>query len=161
MAQRGPKPLPTQVKLVTDTARAHRLNPQEPRPVPEVPEPPDHLNEDARAEWARIADELSVLGILTRLDRGSLAAYCQAYGRWRQAEAALSRMAERDATTDGLMIRTKGGNLIQNPLVGTANKAMADMMRYAAEFGLTPSARARVDGLSPDEGWSELDEFIA
>ena len=126
-----------------------------------LPEPPDHLNEDARAEWARIADELSVLGILTRLDRGSLAAYCQAYGRWRQAEAALSRMAERDATTDGLMIRTKGGNLIQNPLVGTANKAMADMMRYAAEFGLTPSARSRVDGVAHDTGWSPADEFLA
>ncbi|WP_210410482.1 phage terminase small subunit P27 family [Oceanicola sp. D3] len=129
--------------------------------MPEVPEPPDHLNEDARAEWARIADELSALGILTRLDRGSLAAYCQAYGRWRQAEQALARMAERDATTDGLMIRTKSGNLIQNPLVGSANKAMADMMRYAAEFGLTPSARSRVEGLSPDAGWSPADEFLA
>ncbi|QDC10085.1 phage terminase small subunit P27 family [Oceanicola sp. D3] len=161
MAPRGPKPIPTQVKLVTGTARAHRLNPQEPMPMPEVPEPPDHLNEDARAEWARIADELSALGILTRLDRGSLAAYCQAYGRWRQAEQALARMAERDATTDGLMIRTKSGNLIQNPLVGSANKAMADMMRYAAEFGLTPSARSRVEGLSPDAGWSPADEFLA
>jgi P27 family predicted phage terminase small subunit len=46
--------------------------------------------------------------------------------------------------TEGLIIRTKAGNAIQNPLVGAANKAMADMVRYAAEFGLTPSARTRV-----------------
>lgn len=137
------------------------MNDREPMPEQEVPEAPDHLNADARAEWVRIADELSALGILTRLDRVALAAYCQAYGRWRQAEAALSRMAERDATTDGLMIRTRSGNLIKNPLVGTANKAMADMMRYAAEFGLTPSARSRLDGLAPDAGWSPADEFLA
>jgi P27 family predicted phage terminase small subunit len=40
--------------------------------------------------------------------------------------------------------RTTKGNLIQNPLVGIANKAMADMVRYAAEFGMTPSARTRL-----------------
>jgi len=28
--------------------------------------------------------------------------------------------------------------------MGAANKAMADMMRYAAEFGMTPSARSRI-----------------
>jgi phage terminase small subunit len=42
------------------------------------------------------------------------------------------------------MIRTLAGNVIQNPLVGTANRAMADMVKYAVEFGLTPSARARI-----------------
>ncbi|WP_233501524.1 DUF7220 family protein [Thalassococcus profundi] len=34
-----------------------------------------------------------------------------------------------------------------NVVVGwlvAANKAMADMVRYAAEFGLTPSARVRI-----------------
>ncbi|SMX50705.1 Phage terminase, small subunit [Maliponia aquimaris] len=42
------------------------------------------------------------------------------------------------------MIRTQGGNATQNPLVGTADKAMADMVRYGAEFGRTPSARTRI-----------------
>ena len=53
-------------------------------------------------------------------------------------------MAERDELTSGLMIKTTNGNAIQNPLIGTANKAARDMVRYASEFGLTPSARARV-----------------
>ena len=62
-------------------------------------------------------------------------------------------MAERDLATHGLMIRTSNGNAVQNPLVGAANKAMADMMRYAAEFGMTPSARTRiaVEGRSADD----------
>lgn len=144
MAQRGPRTLPTNLKIVTGTARPHRLNPDEPQPEPVAPDAPDHLTPDARAEWDRIVSELAALGLMTRLDRGALAAYCQAWGRWRAAEEALARMAARDATTAGLMIRTKSGNLIQNPLVGTANKAMADMIRYAAEFGMTPSARTRI-----------------
>jgi len=82
---------------------------------------------------------------MTDLDRAALAAYCQAYGRWVQAERALSKMAEQDALTGALMIKTKNGNAIQNPIVGTANHAMSEMMRYATEFGMTPSARTRID----------------
>ena len=42
------------------------------------------------------------------------------------------------------MIETSNGNAIQNPLVGTANKAASDVVRYAAEFGMTPSTRVRL-----------------
>jgi P27 family predicted phage terminase small subunit len=146
MARRGPKTKPTQLKVLSGTARKHRLNAHEPRPEAARPAVPDHLTTAAQLEWARVVEEIVTLGILTNLDRGALAAYCQAYGRWVTAETALARMAEKDAITEGLIIRTKSGNAIQNPLVGAANKAMADMMRYAAEFGLTPSARTRVSG---------------
>lgn len=158
MAQRGPKTKPTKLKLLTDTARVHRLNLAEPQPVAGQPDVPEHLSDAAREEWMRIVVELVALGLLTHLDRGALAAYCQAYGRWRAAELALARMAARDAVTEGLMIKTQSGNLIQNPLVGTANKAMADMVRYAAEFGLTPAARARVAGLG--DGGDEPNEWF-
>ncbi|MEB8385612.1 phage terminase small subunit P27 family [Rhodobacteraceae bacterium KMM 6894] len=163
MAPRGPKTKPTKLKLLTGTARSHRLNPQEPQPEVARPEAPDHLTDAARNEWDRVVVDLVALGILTDLDRGALAVYCQAYGRWRAAETALARMAARDTMTDGLIIKTKSGNLIQNPLVGAANKAMADMVRYAAEFGLTPSARTRVTGMS-DAGpnpFAALDEWLA
>ena len=151
MAPRGPKTKPTRLKVVTGTARKHRLNENEPRPDPARPDPPAHLTRAARTEWDRVIEETVGLGIMTNLDRGALAAYAQAYGRWVAAETALARMAERDSVTEGLIIRTKSGNAIQNPLVGAANKAMADMVRYAAEFGLTPSSRTRVMSLSPQE----------
>ena len=138
MAQRGPKTKPTQLK---------RLNPHEPQPDVICPQAPEHLTAAARVEWDRIVVELMALQLVSNLDRGALGAYCQAYGRWSAAETALARMAERDTVTEGLIVKTKSGNLIQNPLVGAANKAMADMVRYAAEFGLTPSARSRVAGL--------------
>jgi P27 family predicted phage terminase small subunit len=86
--------------------------------------------------------------VLSGIDRAALAAYCQAYGRWVVAERAIAKMAERDQLTEGLMIKTTNGNAVQNPLIGTANKAMADLVRYAAEFGMTPSARSRISGQS-------------
>ena len=60
------------------------------------------------------------------------------------AERAIAAMAANDQLTRGLMIKTTIGNAVQNPLVGTANKAASDMVRYAAEFGLSPVARARL-----------------
>ena len=77
-----------------------------------------------------------------------------------QAERALMRLAEADKATGGLLIKTSNGNAIQNPLVGIANKAAADMVRYAAEFGMTPSARSRIkaEGQTPGD---EADQFFA
>lgn len=163
MPPRGPKTKPTRLKLLTGTARAHRINPHEPQPDVAQPDAPDHLSDAAREEWDRVVVDLVALGILTDLDRGALAAYCQAYGRWRAAETALARMAAHDAVSDGLIVKTRSGNLIQNPLVGAANKAMADMVRYAAEFGLTPSARTRVAAVSDlsSNPFAELDEWSA
>lgn len=151
MAPRGPKVKPTRLKVLAGTVRRHRLNENEPQPEVARPEPPEHLCAVAGVEWERVIGQMVALGIMSELDQAVLGAYCQAYGRWVAAETALTRMAEKDPVTHGLVIRTKSGNAIQNPLVGTANKAMADMVRYAAEFGLTPSARTRVSASRDDE----------
>lgn len=144
---RGRKPRPTYLKLVTGNPGKRRLNRAEPQPATAAPpQPPTELYADAKAEWRRVARRLHELGLLTGVDRAALAAYCQAWGRWRQAERALAEMARHDPVTGALMIKTKDGNAIQNPLVGVANKAMADMVRYAGEFGMTPSARSRIRG---------------
>ena len=150
----GRRPKPRNLKVILGTDRPSRANPNEPKVEISLPDPPAHLSPEALKEWERVAPELVACGIVTRLDRGILAAYCQAYGRWRQAEEALHRFAKKDGATRGLIIKTTNGNAIQNPIVGSANKAMSDMMRYAAELGLTPSSRARVDGLdvSSDPG---------
>ena len=143
---RGRKPKPTHLKLVRGNPGKRRLNGAEPVPERMLPSPPNELCADARLEWERVAGELHRIGVLSGIDRAALAAYCQAYGRWVVAERAIARMAERDQLTEGLMIKTANGNAVQNPLVGTANKAMADLVRYAAEFGMTPSARSRING---------------
>ena len=53
-------------------------------------------------------------------------------------------MAERDAVTRGLMVKSGSGNAMQNPIVLTIRQAGNDMVRYAGEFGLSPAARSRI-----------------
>ena len=106
-------------------------------------EPPIELTSDARTEWRRVSVILCADAIINELDRGLLVAYSQAYGRWVQAERVLAKMAELDPIGGALTITTKNGNAIQNPIIGIANKALADLARYAVELGMTPSARAR------------------
>ena len=146
----GRKPKPTHLKLVTGNPGRRPLPSVEVQIVPALPSPPPHLSDDAKVEWGRVSEELYKIGLLTSIDRTALAAYCQSYGRWAQAERAIAEMGKRDLLTGGLMIKTSNGNAIQNPLVGTANKAMSDMVRYAAEFGMTPSARSRISATPPD-----------
>lgn len=66
----------------------------------------------------------------------ALAAYCQTYGRWVEAEEKLK--------VEDLVVETKQGNIIQNPLLGVANRALELMHKYLTEFGMTPSSRSRV-----------------
>ena len=148
MATRGPKPTPTHLKLVRGNPGKRSL-PKKGAEIPvviEVVQPPAFLSDDAKLEWGRMIDTLVTLKLVSALDRAALGAYCQAYGRWAQAERALAAMRERDPHSAGLLVKTTGDNIVQNPLVGVANKAMADMVRYAAEFGMTPSARVRLTG---------------
>ena len=155
---RGRKPKPTYLKLLNGNPGKRPLNEREPQPAREIPHAPAELSAEARVEWDRIAAELSRLGTLTVVDRAALAAYCQAYGRWIAAERGIAQMAERDQLTAGLMIKTTNGNAVQNPLVGMANRAMADMVRYASEFGMTPSSRSRIAG-NTDPNQGDFDEF--
>lgn len=152
---RGRKPLPSHLRVVTGNRGKRSINEAEPIPVRSIPLPPEELNVDAKAEWERVSEELYRLGVLTGIDRAALAAYCQAYGRWAQAERALSKFGER-----GLLMRTTNDNWIQNPLIGIANKAMADMVRYAAEFGMTPSARSRIKADAPRDEEDRAERYF-
>lgn len=156
----GPPRKPTVLKIITGNPGKRSLPKYEAQIAPAEPTPPAFLSDDAKVEWGRVCSMLYKVGLMTEADRAALGAYCQAYGRWAQAERALTRMAERDAVTSALMVKTSNGNAIQNPLAGIANKAMADMMRYATEFGMTPAARARVDATPPNASEKKSDKFF-
>jgi len=144
--QRGPKPTPTALKLVTgNPGKRPPLVPNEASVPASRPSPPEDLPDDAKVEWGRVIERLYECGLMTDIDRAALAAYCNAYATWLSAVRTLRDMAQRDPQGRGLMIRTTNGNVIQNPLVGTIRCAQADVVRYAAEFGMTPSARSRID----------------
>jgi P27 family predicted phage terminase small subunit len=68
-------------------------------------------------------------------DRAVLAAYCQAWGRWVEAEEKMQGLPT--------MLRTPSG-VQQNPWLSVANKQLELMHRFMAEIGLAPAARSRI-----------------
>ncbi|WP_186002626.1 phage terminase small subunit P27 family [Mycobacterium sp. KBS0706] len=151
---RGRKRTPSYLKVIEGNPGKRRI----PKPLsvePILPEPPDHLDEIAKAEWRRVAKHLFRLRLLTPLDVGAAAVYCQGWNRLVQAERLLAEKAERDGVTHGLLIRGKHGTPVQNPLIGIARRSAATMMHVAAEFAMTPSARSRI-GAGPNPPSSEF-----
>ena len=141
----GPPPKPTVLKFKRGNPGHQKLNKNEPQPtIPaQLPEPPPFLSGYAKDEWWRLVGELCQLKLLTIADTMTFAAYCQSYARWRQAEEALMKMAERDPVTGALLIRSSVGDPRVNPLIRIADNAALGMVRYASEFGLSPAgARA-------------------
>jgi P27 family predicted phage terminase small subunit len=132
----GRKPTPTALKILAGNPGKRRLNKKEPQMPEGVPECPEHLDGEARKEWDRLAPMLSDSGVLTQADRGTLATYCQIWARWVDAET--------KAKEQGLLVQTPQGAAIQNPYVGIANTAAKLLRGYAAELGLTPSARTKI-----------------
>jgi len=137
---RGRKPKPTALRVLQGNAGKRPLPLDEPAPRATALDPPAYLTDEARAEWARVAPMLERLGIFTEADVSAMVGYCEAWSRWRKAETTLA--------TSGLLIKAPSGYPVVNPLVGVANKAMQQMRAFLVEFGMTPSARTRVQVLT-------------
>ena len=145
------KPKPTALRLIEGNRGRRPFNKREPKPRPVVPKCPRHLNDAAKVEWKRIAKTLHKLGLLTEIDGGQLALYCQAWGRWIEAEDALKK--------HGTIVKApKTGWPMSSPYLVVANKAMEQMQRALSEFGMSPASRARVQaaGVSCDEKGADL-----
>ena len=128
---RGRKPKPTGLRVIEG-------NPGKRSPSQDSPSPtcPSHLNPSAKAEWKRLAHEMHALGIISNLDRGALAAYCQAYGRWVEAER---KLKETPA-----LLKLANGTVQANPWLAIATKQLELMQRSMSELGLSPVSRTRV-----------------
>ena len=108
-------------------------SPQTPDALPRCPA---HLTPVAAKEWRRLAGPLHKMGVISTTDRAALAAYCQAWARWVEAEEKLQETP--------MLIRTPSGYAQQSPWLSIANKQMELMGRYMTELGLTPAARSRL-----------------
>ena len=144
---KGRKPTPTKLHLLHGQDRKVKDRKGEPQPETSIPDMPGFLSDDAAEEWHYIAPRLENLGLVSDIDKAALAAYCQAFGRWSKMEAILNKggvvykKKKLDEKT-GEMVDT--GELVVNPLLWVANRAMEQMRQFLTEFGMTPSSRSRI-----------------
>lgn len=144
MPSPGTKPIPTNLKLLTGNPGKRAISKKEPMPDAVIPDPPSHLDAYALEEWRRITPVLLGLGLISDLTMPSVAAYCDAFSDWRTATEELNRIKEKKGTLAALIQVTKNNNVIPNQLKLVAKAARADMVKYAAEFGGTEVAKARM-----------------
>lgn len=140
---KGRKPKPTKLKILEGNPGKRPLNKREPMPKRGRPKCPPFLHQYAKDEWAALIPELDRLGLLTLVDRGALAAYCQAWAEFRLATETMD--AEGRTTIAG------SGGLKPHPAVSMQRSAWRAIQQFAALFGLDPSSRCRLKTPEPIE----------
>ena len=153
MSKPGPAPKPTALEIAQGRPGHRPINKREAKPDPTMPHMPPNLCHAAKAEWKRIARRLYKAGLFTYVDRAMLSAYCQTYGRWVEAEFMIDE-------TGGLVFETPNGFMAKNPYVTIAKEARKDLIVMAREFGLTPSARSRIQVDTGGDGPPELGDLL-
>jgi P27 family predicted phage terminase small subunit len=163
----GPRPKPTALKLLHGTFR-NPSHTKEPTPEVEIPPCPQFLTNAAKTEWRRLTAELEPLGLVSQIDRGMLALVCESWARLQRLNNAcnkLGRLLDREnlkgATTEiqkelatimgpvmGELEKSASGEMKVRALARARNDAEAEYRRNAQEFGLSPSARSRINVLA-------------
>ncbi len=106
--------------------------PPDREPLTKAPAAPKRFGDHARAEWKRVMPQLIARRIITKADLAGVENYCLAIG-------AANRIADEMAS----------GKLPDLRLAGLQIRYMQTARQLAAEYGLTPTSRARVGGAGP------------
>lgn len=143
----SPKPLPSNLRLLQGRGNGRDSGGRVIKPTPGFvrlpPTRPDWLTGEARRMWDDVVAELSRLQLLKPLDEGALTAYCLTWQRLCEASAIVTRT--------GLVLETEKGP-VKNPAVLILESASKELRAWSAEFGLTPSAEARLGKTDAPDG---------
>lgn len=144
MGRRGPKAKPSALKKQEGTYRPDRAPAHEPHAPPGEPEMPEAVARDplARACWERTVPLLLRMRVLSVADWMALEGLALAYATARRADDAVLE--------HGMLWPTEHGHKL-NPAVSVRRLVWAELRKFAAEFGLTPAARTRIEAEDPGD----------
>ncbi|MEQ8400518.1 MAG: P27 family phage terminase small subunit [Silicimonas sp.] len=98
-----------------------------------APPVPKYLAPQAKAEWKRIMPQLIARRVITKADLAGVENYCICIGTVRQIE------------------EDRAGGQIDVKLFGVMNRAAQTARQLAAEYGLTPTSRARIGAVQSSD----------
>lgn len=155
MGKRGPRPLPTELKIVRGTAKSRRKT--EPAPPANGIVMPGHLGEVAAAKWREILPLLQAVKVMTRADVEALARYCDTYEWWLATRKVLREQG------DTYPILNDGGQVkyvAQRPEVSIAHKLAQQMRQLEQDFGLNPSARTSLNVQTEEKPADDINAIL-
>jgi len=140
VAKPGPRPAPNETKR-QNGVRSSRINDKAPGfALDNNAVPPKFLSAAAKEEWRRVWPELSNCKVLAKTDRQMLTGYCVAFADFLQADKELKKRKSWVVSTNGAPQ--------QAPEISIRRRALEQMLKFAAELGMTPSARGRVGAIT-------------
>lgn len=131
-------PIPTAIKELRGNPGKRALNDAEPEPdkLKKLPKADEELlGEFGAREWNRVGPILLKLGLLTEADLQVFEAYC--------LNVQLMVDARNEIKDKGMLVTGARGK-VRNPAIAAFSAASTAVRGFAAEFGLTPSARSRI-----------------
>jgi len=146
MGFRGPAPTPTPILKSRGSGLVNKRQSEPTLPL-SVPSCPSFLKGEARAEWNRQIKALLAMRVITQADRAALAVWCQAWDDFVRVTKAL----------EGKNPWGKG----QSRLVWVRKDAIATLLKFSAQFGFTPAARARLSAPEVQNAGDPMEKLLA
>ena len=138
MGKRGPRPQPTELKLLRGNPGHRAINKAEPKPAADGVVMPSHLGPVAVEKWQQVLPLLQAVKVMTKADVEALGRYCDTYEWWL---ATRTRLKSEGDTYPILNDKGEIKYIAQRPEVSIAHKLAAQMRQLEQDFGLNPSAR--------------------
>ncbi len=163
---RGRKKEPTRLHEVKGTTRRDRANDAEPVPPPRPPQIPAWLDGRSRAGrlWKEIGALLDEMGVMTSADEHAVAMLCDALSEYVECREYVKKHGLTYESV--VMVEVADGEererriVRPRPEVAMYQDAFKRVKSLLPEFGLTPSARARLKA-EPKKAPDELADFLS
>lgn len=153
MSRGGRPPKPVELKVIEGNPGKRRLV-APPKAPPSRPRCPSWLSDYAKTEWRRVVPVLDGLGLLTTIDRSTLAAYCESVATFKAATAIVA--------DKGVLVQGRKGEAVKNPALQVQRDAARNIAQFSSMFGLSPSDRVRLTGnVNAADTLPDLDAFLA
>ena len=140
---KGRNKIPTKIKEMQKTVEKSRTieNEMVVDQVSELPIVPEWLSEIGKSEFKKVTTQLFNLGMLYSVDLKLVEAYSNEISLYLECEMKLRTINRIDEfeSSEGIVLRRQA-----SPLLKIKNDALNNSLKLAAQFGLTPVARASI-----------------
>ena len=156
---KGRKKTPTVLKEMYGTARADRIleNEMQVDLVSDLPDAPELLSTIGVQEWYKVTSQLLNLKMLHHIDLRLIEAYCNEMSLYIESELELRQNGRIDnfKNSNGDLVRSQA-----KPLVKVKNDALANALKLAVQFGLTPVARTNISAPVTNNNNTQINNYF-
>lgn len=162
---------PDALKKIKGTLQPCRVNPDQPKTLPGMPEIPRGLSFFEKSKFKSLAEELYQMKVITTHDVHILEMVAKEFGMLKVYEKQLKKDGYFYAGTKEIEEITEEGKKTKktttitsrvrvHPAITARNQAWTNIMKGLMECGLTPSTRSKVKVVK-EENSNPFSQFIA